>query len=68
MVRSGSCWIGAFDEAQVKGVLNIPAAKKVVICITFGMPTGKHVARGRKTLEEIIYLDQFGMRITSRGE
>ena len=58
----GSCWIGAFDEVQVKQILKVPEAKKVVICMTLGRPEGKHVPRGRKSLEEIIYLDQFGNR------
>ena len=61
----GTCWIGAFDEVGVKQVLNIPTDKKVVICMTLGLPTGKHVPRGRKTLEEIIYLNQFGARFES---
>ena len=58
----GTCWIGAFDETGVKQVLNIPVVKKVVICMTLGLPTGKYVPRGRKTLEEIIYFNQFGVR------
>ena len=58
----GTCWIGAFDETHVKRILNIPKDKKVVICMTLGMPAGKHVPRGRKGLEEMIYLDQFGYR------
>jgi nitroreductase len=61
----GTCWIGAFDEAGVKQVLNVPTDKKVVICMTLGLPTGKHVPRDRKTLGEIIYLDQFGVRFES---
>ncbi|MGD8883206.1 MAG: nitroreductase family protein [Desulfobacterales bacterium] len=61
----GTCWIGAFDETQVKRVLKVPEDKKVVICMTLGLPTGKHVARGRKALEEIIYLNQFGSRFES---
>ena len=64
----GTCWIGAFDEAHVKRVLEIPEDKKVVICMTLGLPTGKHVTRGRKTLEEIIYLNQFGNRFKWSGE
>jgi len=64
----GSCWIGAFDENQVKQVLKIPEDKKVVICMTFGMPKGKHVPRGRKAVEEFIYLNQFGSRFKSSGE
>lgn len=59
----GTCWIGAFDEAHVKRILNIPADKKVVICMTLGMPAGRHVPRSRKDLQEIIYLNQFGRRL-----
>ena len=55
----GTCWIGAFDEAGIKRVLNIPADKKVVICMTFGMPRGRHIHRGRKDVDEFIYLNQF---------
>jgi len=61
----GTCWIGAFDEAGVKRVLNVPDHKKVVICMTLGRPEGRHVPRGRKRLEEFIYLDQFGRRFKS---
>jgi hypothetical protein len=35
--------------------------------MTFGMPTGKHVARGRKAVEEFIYLNQFGSRSKLSG-
>ncbi len=62
----GTCWIGAFDEAGVKQVLNIPTDKKVVICMTLGLPTGKHVPRGRKIREEIIFLNQFGACFESK--
>ena len=54
----GTCWIGAFDEAGVKEILNIPGDKKVVICMTFGMPKGRHIHRGRKAVEEFIYMNQ----------
>jgi nitroreductase len=54
----GTCWIGAFDEAGVKRVLNIPEDKKVVICMTFGLPKGRHIHRGRKAVEEFIYMNQ----------
>ena len=64
----GTCWIGAFSEAGVKQVLNVPADKKVVICMTLGQPAGKHVPRGRKTLKEIIYLNKFGNSLKSSDE
>jgi nitroreductase len=58
----GTCWIGDFDEHAVKLMLGIPAAKKVVVCMAFGKPAGRHVARGRKALEEFIYLDHYGRK------
>jgi nitroreductase len=64
----GTCWIGAFDEAQVKSVLNVPETRKVVICMTLGLPAGRHVPRGRKAIEEFIYQDQFGSRFKLNHE
>ena len=56
----GTCWIGAFDEHRVKEILNIPGEKKVVICMAFGLPEGRHVPRGRKPLEDLIYENDYG--------
>ena len=56
----GTCWIGAFDEHQIKNILNVPAEKKVVICMTFGVPEGRHIARARKPLEDFIYENDYG--------
>ena len=56
----GTCWIGAFDENQVKRILNVPNDKKVVICMTLGTPEGRHVSRGRKAIDSFVYLDRFG--------
>lgn len=61
----GTCWIGAFNEAGVKQVLNIPIDKKVVVCMTIGMPAGKPVPTIRKSLETFIYLNQYGTHFES---
>jgi nitroreductase len=58
----GTCWLGAFDEDAVKRVLGVPDEKKVVVCMTFGKPAGRHVARGRKAFEDFIYLNHYGRR------
>ena len=58
----GTCWIGAFDENQIKAILGVPAEKKVVICMTFGKPEGRHVAKGRKAFERFIYQNHYGRR------
>ena len=55
----GTCWIGAFDEVAVQSVLKVPEDKKVVICMTFGIPAGKNLPRGRKAVEEFTYSNQF---------
>jgi len=55
----GTCWIGAFNENQVKRILDIPDGKKVVICMTLGKPEGRHVPRGRKPIESFVYLNYF---------
>lgn len=56
----GTCWVGAFDETEVKKLLKVPAEKKIVVCMTLGIPEGRHVPRGRKPVENFVYLDQFG--------
>jgi nitroreductase len=58
----GTCWIGAFDENRVKVILGVPDERKVVICMTFGTPEGRHVAKGRKAFEKFIFLNQYGSR------
>jgi nitroreductase len=58
----GTCWIGAFDEIRVKEILDIPVRKKVVVCMTFGKPEGRHVPRGRKAFDRFIFLDRYGRR------
>ena len=58
----GTCWIGAFKEFRVKEILSVPNEKKVVICMTFGTPEGRHVPRGRKAFEKFIFLNQYASR------
>jgi nitroreductase len=58
----GTCWIGDFDEIKVKELLGVPKEKKVVICMTFGVPKGRHFPRERKAIEDFIYLNHFGLR------
>jgi len=56
----GTCWIGAFDENRVKEILGVPDERKVVICMTFGTPKGRHVPKGRKVFENFIFLNHYG--------
>jgi nitroreductase len=58
----GTCWIGAFNELMVKELLAVPADRKVVICMAFGMPRTTPPARARKAIEGLIHLDRCGRR------
>lgn len=50
----GTCWIGAFDEEQVKRILRIPDNVRVLALTPIGYPNEDPKDRGRKPLKEIV--------------
>jgi nitroreductase len=56
----GTCWIGAFDEAQVRKLVGGPDDRRVVVCMTFGLPKGSHEPRERRDIEAFVYQDRYG--------
>jgi nitroreductase len=51
----GTCWIGAFDEAQVKAILGIPAEIRVVELLPIGYPKdAAPVSKHRLSLPAIV--------------
>lgn len=55
----GTCWIGAFDENQVKQILDVPKSVRVPIIFTLGYPADKGVLKSRKPLEETFAYDKY---------
>lgn len=55
----GSCWIGAFEEEEVKKLLGIPNHLKVVALVSFGYPAEKPSPHGKKSLREIVHYNKF---------
>ncbi|HEY8391239.1 MAG TPA: nitroreductase family protein [Capillibacterium sp.] len=55
----GTCWIGSFDQEEVKRVLQIPEAYKVVELMTLGYPAEEPAARPRKPLAEVVSYNHF---------
>jgi nitroreductase len=55
----GTCWIGSFEEEEVKAILNIPEDVKVLALTPLGYPDEIPRFRGRKNLDEIISYDRF---------
>jgi len=64
----GTCWIGSFNENQVKEMFKIPENFKVVALLAVGYPHEKldilgkisHVIRRRKRLERIGSFEEYG--------
>ncbi len=55
----GTCWIGAFDQNQVRDVLNIPEKYKVVALLPLGFPADRPGPKIRKNLSEVVCYDDF---------
>jgi len=58
-VGVGSCWVGDFQEEEVKRLLNIPDDWKVISLITFGYSAEQPAARPKKPLNQIINYNKF---------
>jgi len=56
----GTCWIGAFDEVEVRKALNIPENMRPVSLIPIGKIAGDYPApRSRRDLSEILTRESF---------
>lgn len=55
----GTCWIGAFNEEEVKKILKIPQDKKVVALLTVGVSAESPAAKPRKALKEIVAYNEY---------
>ena len=64
----GTCWIGSFNENNVRDALRIPENLRVVVLLAVGYPSGKEglgskvlrFVRKRKSLDEIVSIEEYG--------
>lgn len=64
----GTCWIGSFDENQIKEMLRIPEKFRIVALLAVGFPRKKldvmgkilHFIRRRKRLNRIMSFEEYG--------
>jgi len=58
----GACWISAFDEEEVKDILNIPERLRPIAIITLGFPISheKPTKKSRIPFEKITWVDKHG--------
>ncbi len=55
----GTCWLGTFNEPEVKKLLDIPGHMKIVTVLPLGYPNEAPPARPRKALEQIVSFDRY---------
>lgn len=56
----GTCWIGAFEEKEVKKILGIPEEIRVVELLPLGYPTSSGpTEKFRKELKEIVMYERW---------
>ena len=55
----GTCWIGAFEEKEIKSILDVPDGVRVLALTPLGYPDENPGSRGRKSLEEIVSFNFF---------
>lgn len=54
----GTCWIGAFDEKEVKKALNVPDSLRVVGLTPLGYAAAEGRPKTRKNLKDIVFYDE----------
>ena len=55
----GSCWIGAWNDANLRQVLEIPANCVIVGIIPFGYPDELPIAPSKKPVDQIIHKEKW---------
>jgi nitroreductase len=55
----GSCWVGDFEEAEVRRILDVPKDWRIISLISFGYPDETPSTTPRKPLKEIASYDRF---------
>jgi nitroreductase len=55
----GTCWLGAFNEGDVKALLGIPPHVRVIAMTPLGYPAENPEVKPRKALEEIVAYERY---------
>ena len=55
----GTCWIGAFDPARLRRILDLPAGVEPLAMTPLGAPAEPGRAKSRKNMKEILKTDRW---------
>lgn len=57
----GACWVGAFNETEVKEILGLPKHIRPLAIIPIGKPNEKPELPGRMPIEKVTHIEKFGV-------
>lgn len=55
----GSCWVGAFSESDVKGILILPTKIRPLALITLGYPAESAKKKARREIKDILHKERW---------
>jgi nitroreductase len=55
----GTCWLGTFNEGEVKKILAIPKYMRVVTMLPLGYPDESPDPKPRKTFEQVVCFEKY---------
>ena len=55
----GTCWIGAFNEGEVKRILKVPERIRAVAMTPLGYPDAPPSKKSRKRLDQIVCFEKY---------
>ena len=55
----GTCWIGAFEQEEVKKLLGVPEKLSIISLLTLGFPAETGRPKNRKVLEQVVCYDSY---------
>ncbi len=59
----GAAWVGAFDEEQVRALLEVPDRLRPVAIVTVGHPAEEPEQPHKYDITSITYMDRYGNRV-----
>ncbi len=57
----GTCWIGAFDEAELRRILKVPENLAVVCLLPLGLPDESPAPKTRKPFAQVFHKEEYGV-------
>ena len=56
----GTCWIGAFNESEVKEIAKVPENMTVIALLPIGVPDESPPPRSRRAFKEVFFKESYG--------